>query len=163
MRSNVLLLGIDDTFWNESESAKGAQLGTDGRDDSLFQCAVQIVSLLLPFFGAQIHRCIGFPVLPIIPLTPITEQFSNGLIIILIYLNPLPSSKAPPIEHSNFQVMKEVSLLYCLPDNRFFAPSESQHAVQDMAYACMCKFYLLLSPLVDGDARRWLGLCATFL
>ena len=125
----------------------------DGRDDSF----------LLPFFGAQIHRCVGFPVLPIIPLTPITEQFSNGLTIISIYLNPLPNSKAPPIEHSNFQVMKEFSPLYCLWDNRFFAPSESQHAVQDVAYACMCKFYLLLSPLVDGDARRWLGLCATSL
>ena len=54
--------------------------------------------------------------LPVIPLTPIAEQFSNGVTIISIYLNPLPNSKAPPIEHSIFQVMKEVSLLYCLPD-----------------------------------------------
>jgi glutamate dehydrogenase len=63
------------------------------------------------------------------------EQFSNGVTIISIYLNPLPNSKAPPIENSIFQVMKEVSLLYCLPDNRFFAPNQSQHAVQDAAYA----------------------------
>ena len=59
--------------------------------------------------------------------------------------------------------MKEVSLLYCLPDNRFFAPSESQHAVQDAAYACMGEFYYLLCPLVEGDSRRWLGLRATLL
>ncbi|KAH9028701.1 NADH-dependent glutamate dehydrogenase [Lactarius pseudohatsudake] len=30
----------------------------------------------------------------------------------------------------------EVSLLYCLPDNPFFVASQSQHAVQDAAYAC---------------------------
>ncbi|KAH9010718.1 NADH-dependent glutamate dehydrogenase [Lactarius pseudohatsudake] len=63
------------------------------------------------------------------------EQFSNGVTIISIYLNPLPNSRAPPIESSIFQVMKEVSLLYCLPDNPFFVASQSQHAVQDAAYA----------------------------
>ncbi|KAI0299499.1 NAD-specific glutamate dehydrogenase [Russula brevipes] len=64
------------------------------------------------------------------------EQFSNGITIISIYLNPLPNTNAPPIEHSIFQVMKEVSLLYCLPDNPFFAgDSRSHHAVQDAAYA----------------------------
>ncbi|KAH9953118.1 NAD-specific glutamate dehydrogenase [Russula dissimulans] len=64
------------------------------------------------------------------------EQFSNGITIISIYLNPLPNSKAPPIENSIFQVMKEVSLLYCLPDNPFFsAADKSPHAVQDAAYA----------------------------
>lgn len=34
-----------------------------------------------------------------------------------IYLNPMPSAKAIPIEHSIYQVMKETSLLYCLPKN----------------------------------------------
>ncbi|ETW82147.1 hypothetical protein HETIRDRAFT_384544 [Heterobasidion irregulare TC 32-1] len=64
------------------------------------------------------------------------EQFSNGITIISLYLNPLPNSRAPPIEHSIFQVMKEVSLLYCLPDNPFFSSaSASPHAVQDAAYA----------------------------
>ncbi|KAI0298145.1 NADH-dependent glutamate dehydrogenase [Multifurca ochricompacta] len=64
------------------------------------------------------------------------EQFSNGITIISIYLNPLPNSKAPPIENSIFQVMKEVSLLYCLPDNPFFSvASQSPHAVQDATYA----------------------------
>ncbi|KAJ7600284.1 NAD-specific glutamate dehydrogenase [Mycena floridula] len=65
------------------------------------------------------------------------EQFSNGITIISLYLNPLPNSNAPPIEHSIFQVMKEASLLYCLPDNPFFiAPgSEGSHAVQEATYA----------------------------
>ncbi|KAI0049429.1 NAD-specific glutamate dehydrogenase [Auriscalpium vulgare] len=64
------------------------------------------------------------------------EQFSNGITIISLYLNPLPNSNAPPIEHSIFQVMKEVSLLFCLPDNPFFsAAGASRHAVQDAAYA----------------------------
>lgn len=89
-----------------------------------------------------------------IPLTPTAEQFSNGVTIISIYLNPLPNSKAPPIENSIFQVMKEVSLLYCLPDNQFFAPNQSQHAVQDAAYACTCEFHrlyvLLLKQTLDA-------------
>ncbi|KIP04238.1 hypothetical protein PHLGIDRAFT_76237 [Phlebiopsis gigantea 11061_1 CR5-6] len=65
------------------------------------------------------------------------EQFSNGVTIIGIYLNPLPGANAPPIEHSIFQVMKEASLLYCLPDNPFFYASGAQngHAVQEATYA----------------------------
>ncbi|KAG1469130.1 hypothetical protein G6F56_003439 [Rhizopus delemar] len=43
------------------------------------------------------------------------EQFSNGVTIIGLYLNPVPNSKAAPIEHTIYQVMKEASLLYCLP------------------------------------------------
>ncbi|KAJ3410477.1 NAD-dependent glutamate dehydrogenase [Chytridiales sp. JEL 0842] len=43
------------------------------------------------------------------------EQFSNGVTVICLYLNQLPTSKAPPIEHSIFQVIKEASLIYCLP------------------------------------------------
>ncbi|KAG6329847.1 hypothetical protein ID866_9242 [Astraeus odoratus] len=64
------------------------------------------------------------------------EQFSNGVTIISLYLNPMPNSSAPPIEHSIIQVMKEASLLYCLPDNPFFlAPSNGSHAVQEATYA----------------------------
>jgi hypothetical protein len=64
------------------------------------------------------------------------EQFSNGITIISLYLNPLPNVKdAPPIENSIHQVMKEASLLYCLPDNPFFAPGNG-HAVQEATYAC---------------------------
>ncbi|KAK7464787.1 NAD-dependent glutamate dehydrogenase [Stygiomarasmius scandens] len=65
------------------------------------------------------------------------EQFSNGITIISLYLNPLPGTNAPPIEHSIFQVMKEASLLYCLPDNPFFLPkAPGTHAVQEATYAC---------------------------
>jgi glutamate dehydrogenase len=63
------------------------------------------------------------------------EQFSNGITIISLYLNPLPGSTAPPIERSIFQVMKETSLLYCLPDNPFFH-ANAGHAVQEATYAC---------------------------
>lgn len=71
-----------------------------------------------------------------------TEQFSNGITIISLYLNPLPDANAPPIEHSIFQVMKEVSLLFCLPDNPYFLPGA--HAVQEATYACQ-----YLSPRVS--------------
>lgn len=71
------------------------------------------------------------------------EQFSNGITIISLYLNPLPNVKdAPPIENSIHQIMKEASLLYCLPDNSFFTPGNG-HAVQEATYACT-------SPLHQG-------------
>ncbi|PPQ79211.1 LOW QUALITY PROTEIN: hypothetical protein CVT25_002817 [Psilocybe cyanescens] len=64
------------------------------------------------------------------------EQFANGITIISLYLNPLPDSNAPPIEHSIFQVLKEASLLFCLPDNPFFLPkSLGSNAVQEATYA----------------------------
>ncbi|CAH1762686.1 12089_t:CDS:2 [Entrophospora sp. SA101] len=43
------------------------------------------------------------------------EQFSNGVTIMSLYLNPLPNSKAAPIEHTIHQVIKEASLIFCLP------------------------------------------------
>ncbi|KAJ7081614.1 NADH-dependent glutamate dehydrogenase [Mycena belliarum] len=66
------------------------------------------------------------------------EQFSNGVTIISLYLNPLPGAPggAPPIEHSIYQVLKEASLLFCLPDNPFFLPkAPGSHAVQEATYA----------------------------
>ncbi|KAJ7109084.1 NAD-specific glutamate dehydrogenase [Mycena crocata] len=66
------------------------------------------------------------------------EQFSNGVTIISLYLNPLPGAPggAPPIEHSIYQVKKEASLLFCLPDNPFFLPkAPGSHAVQEATYA----------------------------
>lgn len=49
------------------------------------------------------------------------EQFSNGITILSIYLRPADnkalSAKHPPIEASIHQVMKEVSLLFCIPRN----------------------------------------------
>lgn len=51
------------------------------------------------------------------------EQFSNGITIMSIYLRPMPQtapiSKHPPIEAAIHQIMKEASLLYCIPQNKF--------------------------------------------
>ena len=51
------------------------------------------------------------------------EQFSNGITIMFIYLRPSKqhdiSYKYPPIETSIHQIMKEVSLLCCIPKNKF--------------------------------------------
>ena len=65
------------------------------------------------------------------------EQFANGVTIISMYLNPVPNTKAPPIEHSIHQVVREASLLYCLPDNPFFSAvdEDNLHAVQEATYA----------------------------
>ncbi|KAI9835312.1 MAG: glutamate dehydrogenase (NADP(+)) gdh1 [Sarea resinae] len=51
------------------------------------------------------------------------EQFSNGVTVMSLYLRQLPhagtSARYPPIEASIYQIMKEVSLLYCIPQNKF--------------------------------------------
>jgi glutamate dehydrogenase len=51
------------------------------------------------------------------------EQFSNGITVMSLYLKPAPaagsSSKYPPIESSIHQITKEISLLYCIPQNKF--------------------------------------------
>jgi glutamate dehydrogenase len=50
------------------------------------------------------------------------EQFSNGYTIMSLYLHPVPGSESnlhPPIEASIYQIIKEVSLLYCLPRTKF--------------------------------------------
>jgi glutamate dehydrogenase len=47
------------------------------------------------------------------------EQFSNGVTIYSFYLHQVPNSKSPPIESTIYQVMKEASLLYCLPTTPF--------------------------------------------
>ncbi|KAJ5097533.1 Glutamate dehydrogenase NAD-dependent [Penicillium angulare] len=51
------------------------------------------------------------------------EHFSNGITVISLYLRPSDrpevSAKFPPIEAAIHQIMKEVSLLYCIPQNRF--------------------------------------------
>ena len=43
------------------------------------------------------------------------EQFSNGVSVMSLYLNPMDKPTSPPIENSVHQVIKEASLLYCLP------------------------------------------------
>lgn len=80
--------------------------------------------------------------------------------IISLYLGPLPNSTAPPIEHSIFQVMREASLLFCLPDNPFFLPkSLGSHAVQEAVYACKFQsniFYRVFHPKDDNVDCGWI-------
>ncbi|KAJ7904791.1 NAD-specific glutamate dehydrogenase [Mycena leptocephala] len=68
--------------------------------------------------------------------------FQQWVTIISLYLNPLPGAEvsgAPPIEHAIYQVKKEASLLFCLPDNPFFLPkAPGSHAVQEATYAVHC-------------------------
>ncbi|RDA94556.1 hypothetical protein CP533_2728 [Ophiocordyceps camponoti-saundersi (nom. inval.)] len=49
------------------------------------------------------------------------EQFSNGITIMSIYLRPALHLEGyyPPIDDSIHQIAKEISLLYCLPQNKF--------------------------------------------
>ncbi|KAF1807376.1 Glutamate/Leucine/Phenylalanine/Valine dehydrogenase-domain-containing protein [Mucor lusitanicus] len=92
------------------------------------------------------------------------EQFSNGVTIMGLYLNPLPNAKAIPIEHSIYQVMKETSLLYCLPKNplqQFFMTNKL--SVQETVYGYvgwifsqhflnrLGKEYLSLSHILDAS------------
>jgi glutamate dehydrogenase len=51
----------------------------------------------------------------VIQLKIMIEQFSNGVTIFNFYLAQIPRSQAPPIEVSIFQIIKEASLIYCLP------------------------------------------------
>ncbi|KAL7267904.1 NAD-dependent glutamate dehydrogenase [Rhizina undulata] len=77
------------------------------------------------------------------------EQFSNGITVMSLYLRPLPPSqivpnpnKFPPIEASIHQIMKEVSLLYCIPQNMFQKHFISGRlSLQETIYAhCVCIF-----------------------
>lgn len=49
------------------------------------------------------------------------EQFSNGVTIVSLYLREVEtlSKQHPPIEDSVDRIMKEVSLLYCVPRGKF--------------------------------------------
>ncbi|KAF3769593.1 hypothetical protein M406DRAFT_270537 [Cryphonectria parasitica EP155] len=48
------------------------------------------------------------------------EQFSNGITVMSIYLRPATNlgSGYPPFDQSIHQIMKEVSLLYCIPQTK---------------------------------------------
>ncbi|KAI0190076.1 NAD-specific glutamate dehydrogenase-like protein [Astrocystis sublimbata] len=48
------------------------------------------------------------------------EQFSNGITVMSIYLKPATDieSKPMPMEQSIHQITKEISLLYCIPQNK---------------------------------------------
>lgn len=99
-----------------------------------------------------------------------TEQFSNGVTVMSIYLRPLPPGivesgrQFPPIEASIYQIMKEVSLLYCLPQNKFQVHFvDGTLSLQETIYAhCVCIFighflnrlgseYTSLASLLDSN------------
>lgn len=51
------------------------------------------------------------------------EQFSNGVCVMCVYLKPatnLPdAARYPSLDQSIHQITKEISLLYCIPQNKF--------------------------------------------
>ncbi|KAJ5349727.1 Glutamate dehydrogenase NAD-dependent [Penicillium brevicompactum] len=96
------------------------------------------------------------------------ENFSNGITVISLYLRPSDnneiSAKFPPIEAAIHQIMKEISLLYCIPQNRFQGHFASGRlSLQETIYAhCAWVFvqqflnrlgseYTSLSALLDSN------------
>ncbi|CAI7605798.1 unnamed protein product [Penicillium bialowiezense] len=96
------------------------------------------------------------------------ENFSNGITVISLYLRPSDNSeisaKFPPIEAAIHQIMKEISLLYCIPQNRFQGHFASGRlSLQETIYAhCAWVFvqqflnrlgseYTSLSALLDSN------------
>ncbi|KAJ3464069.1 hypothetical protein MRS44_008855 [Fusarium solani] len=69
------------------------------------------------------------------------EQFSNGITVMSVYLRPAPqvdgqATQFPSYEESIDQISKEVSLLYCLPHNKFHNLFLSgQLSLQESVYA----------------------------
>ncbi|EOQ99375.1 hypothetical protein E3P92_02439 [Wallemia ichthyophaga] len=75
------------------------------------------------------------------------EHFSNGSMIVSLYLNQDPLVPAPPISHSVVQIVREVSLIYCLPDNPLFSRAAETdpgmgNAVQEATYAYVGYIYI---------------------
>ncbi|EEP76082.1 NAD-specific glutamate dehydrogenase [Uncinocarpus reesii 1704] len=96
------------------------------------------------------------------------ENFSNGITVLSLYLRPMPgveaSGRHPPIEASIHQIMKEVSLLYCIPQNKFQSHFASGRlSLQETIYAhCVWVFvqqflnrlgseYTSLTALLDSN------------
>ncbi|KAI1625242.1 NAD-specific glutamate dehydrogenase [Exophiala viscosa] len=68
------------------------------------------------------------------------EQFSNGITVISLYLKPASSdiakSRHPPIEAAIHQIIKEVSLLFCIPQNKLQGQFASGNlSLQESIYA----------------------------
>lgn len=95
------------------------------------------------------------------------EQFSNGYTCMSLYLQEMAGAagrKHPPIEASVHQIIKEVSLLYCIPQNRFQAHfATGRLSLQETIYAhCVWVFishflnrlgneYTALASMLDAD------------
>jgi len=66
------------------------------------------------------------------------EQFSNGISVISLYLKPAGNdiAKHPPIEAAIHQIIKEVSLLFCIPQNKLQGQFASGNlSLQESIYA----------------------------
>lgn len=68
------------------------------------------------------------------------EQFSNGVTIISLYLRPanndIAKSRYPPIEAAIHQIIKEISLLFCVPQNKLQGQFASGNlSLQESIYA----------------------------
>jgi len=92
------------------------------------------------------------------------EQFSNGFTIMSVYLRPAGNVKAPPIEHSIQQIVRETSLIYCLPNTPFRELFRAKNlSVQETTYAYVtwifCQHFLnrlgseyaVLSKILDAN------------
>jgi glutamate dehydrogenase len=68
------------------------------------------------------------------------ENFSNGITVLSLYLRPVSnaevSERFPPIEAAVHQIMKEISLLYCIPRNKFqYHFASGRLSLQETIYA----------------------------
>lgn len=98
------------------------------------------------------------------------EQFSNGYTIMSVYLKPAGNVNAPPIEHSIQQIMREASLIYCLPNTPFRDFFRTKKlSVQETTYAYVtwifCQHFLnrlgseyaILSKVLDQADSAQMG------
>lgn len=74
------------------------------------------------------------------------EQFSNGVCVMCVYLKPASNlaeaARYPPLDQSIHQITKEISLLYCIPKNKFQELFVSGRlSLQETIYGhCLCVF-----------------------
>lgn len=65
------------------------------------------------------------------------ENFSNGVTVMTLYLSslPCPSARAPPLNHAIVQILKEASLIFCVPRTPLHTLFQtSQISVQEAIY-----------------------------
>lgn len=94
------------------------------------------------------------------------EQFSNGVTIYRAYLEAIPDKTAPPIEISIQQIIREASLMYCLPITPFQSYfQEGKLSVQETIYGYvgwifaqhflnrLGREYTLLTTILDSTSE----------
>ncbi|KAH7308077.1 NAD-dependent glutamate dehydrogenase [Stachybotrys elegans] len=66
------------------------------------------------------------------------ENFANGITVMSLYLRPAMNLEGyfPPLDESIHQITKEISLLYCLPQNKFHGLfTTGELSLQESVYA----------------------------